>query len=204
MKDKIIAKIKEIEKKKCCKIIFAVESGSREWGFSSKDSDYDVRCIHIFPAERYLGIEPVEQQIELIEGDIDLVSWDIHKFFELFLKSNPTVSEWLSSEEIYVNGKLSKYSKADLRKMFEKGFSRSKIKHHYINLAKQNYQKYINVEGKVSLKKYVYILRAIGCVEYINKTNTLPPLNWKLSSKYLEEEIKKRFGSIKWKLMAIV
>ncbi len=194
MKEEIIKKINKIEKEKGVRIILAVESGSREWGFSSEDSDYDIRCVHVYPSDRYLGIEPVQQQIELIENNIDIVSWDIHKFFELFLKSNPTVSEWLSSKEIYIEKGFGKYSKEKLRAIFEQGFSRSKIKNHYLSLAKQNYAKYINIRGEVSLKKYVYVLRALGCIEYLNKTNSLPPLNWELSSKYLDKNIKNIFA----------
>ena len=36
-------KLDEIEKKECVRILHAVESGSRAWGFASPDSDYDVR-----------------------------------------------------------------------------------------------------------------------------------------------------------------
>lgn len=198
MKEKIIQRLAQLEKEKGIKIVMAVESGSREWGFSSEDSDYDVRCVHVYPADKYLGIEKIEEQIDVIEEDksIDIVSWDIHKFFELFIKNNPTVSEWLSSKEVYIDNSFGKYSKEELRGIFEKGFSRAKIKNHYLSLARQNYDKYINVDGEVSLKKYVYILRAIGCIEYINKTDSLPPLNWKLSSKYLPEEIKILFSEI--------
>ena len=39
MKEKILNKLKEIEEKENVKIILAVESGSRAWGFSSLDSD---------------------------------------------------------------------------------------------------------------------------------------------------------------------
>ena len=47
MKDVIISKLKEIEEKEKIRIILAVESGSRAWGFASTDSDYDVRFIYI-------------------------------------------------------------------------------------------------------------------------------------------------------------
>ena len=36
-------KLKKIEEKEQVRIIHAVESGSRAWGFASPDSDYDVR-----------------------------------------------------------------------------------------------------------------------------------------------------------------
>lgn len=35
-------KLHEIEKRENCRILLAVESGSRAWGFASPDSDYDV------------------------------------------------------------------------------------------------------------------------------------------------------------------
>ena len=35
-------KLKEIEKLKNIKILYACETGSRAWGFPSPDSDYDV------------------------------------------------------------------------------------------------------------------------------------------------------------------
>ena len=43
MKEKIIEELNKIEKIENVKIIYAVESGSRAWGFAGTDSDYDVR-----------------------------------------------------------------------------------------------------------------------------------------------------------------
>ena len=40
-------KLGEIEKKEKVRILHAVESGSRAWGFASPDSDYDVRFIYV-------------------------------------------------------------------------------------------------------------------------------------------------------------
>ena len=39
-------KLAEIEKIHNIRIVYAVESGSRAWGFASPDSDYDVRFIY--------------------------------------------------------------------------------------------------------------------------------------------------------------
>ena len=47
-------KLMEIEHSEKCRILLAVESGSRAWGFPSPDSDYDVRFIYVRPIEHYL------------------------------------------------------------------------------------------------------------------------------------------------------
>ena len=45
--NKITCQLAEIEKKENVRILHAVESGSRAWGFASPDSDYDVRFIYV-------------------------------------------------------------------------------------------------------------------------------------------------------------
>ena len=57
MKDKILKKLKEIEIEKGVEILYAVESGSRAWGFASPDSDYDIRFIYKRKLNDYLRIE---------------------------------------------------------------------------------------------------------------------------------------------------
>ena len=46
----------KIEKEKNIKILYAVEAGSRGWGFSNEDSDYDVRFIFKRPLNDYFTI----------------------------------------------------------------------------------------------------------------------------------------------------
>ena len=53
MEKLICSKLHEIEKENNVKILLAVESGSRAWGFASPDSDYDVRFIYVRPKEDY-------------------------------------------------------------------------------------------------------------------------------------------------------
>ena len=57
-------KLEEIEQKEQVRILYAVESGSRAWGFASPDSDYDVRFVYVRPQEAYLRLEGVRDVIE--------------------------------------------------------------------------------------------------------------------------------------------
>ena len=52
MEKLIRSKLQDIEKQQNVKILLAVESGSRAWGFASPDSDYDVRFIYVRPNEQ--------------------------------------------------------------------------------------------------------------------------------------------------------
>ena len=68
------------------RLLMAVESGSRAWGFPSPDSDYDVRFLYVRPRDRYLSLVPGRDVIESpIEDDIDLNGWDVRKALGLLL-----------------------------------------------------------------------------------------------------------------------
>ena len=55
MKPIILNKLKQIENDYNIEILFAVESGSRAWGFPSTDSDYDIRFIYKRKLNDYLN-----------------------------------------------------------------------------------------------------------------------------------------------------
>ena len=111
MREKIELELERIEKENDVKILFAVESGSRAWGFPSKDSDYDVRFVYIHPVEWYLSIHDKRDVIEYpISDDLDISGWDIKKALQLFAKSNPALLEWIRSPILQgENVKLKKY-----------------------------------------------------------------------------------------------
>ena len=85
-------------------VLYACESGSRAWGFESRDSDYDVRFLYIHPPHWYLRIDTAKEKggIELpIEDDLDCVGWDLRKALLLLCKSNPPLLDWLGSPIVY-------------------------------------------------------------------------------------------------------
>lgn len=185
MKRQIIRLIREVEKKNKVKIVWAIESGSRAWGFASEDSDYDVRCMHIGKLDNYLGLSQPPQQINVARDNLDLESWDIKKFAELGLKSNPQIAEWLRSSIIYFDSSI----RERFRKYFDEGCSLEFLRQHYLRMAKRNYHKYMGTGMSHSCKKYLYVLRGIACALYIEKEKKLPPLPYKEVILYLPEYV---------------
>ena len=69
------------------RILYAVESGSRAWGFASKNSDFDVRFIYIHTLDWYLSIQEKRDVIEIpINDDLDISGWDLRKALGLLRK----------------------------------------------------------------------------------------------------------------------
>ncbi len=186
----ILEEIKKIEDKENVKVVFLIESGSRAWGWESKDSDFDVRGVFIQDYEKF---EEEEKQINVVSGDLDIELWDLKKFFRLMIKSNPSVWEWLSSDVIYKGNKIFN----ELKEIFEKDFNKEKMQKHYLSMARQNFEKYINKIGeKANLKKYVYVLRSIAYVKFIEEKRLPPPKHYKKIISYLPKEIKEFFEKI--------
>lgn len=70
-------KLLEIETKENVTVLYAVESGSRAWGFASPDSDYDVRFIYVRPKEDYLKLNEPRDVIEWqLDEVLDINGWD--------------------------------------------------------------------------------------------------------------------------------
>lgn len=78
MRKVIVEELKEIEARENVRILHAVESGSRAWGFASPDSDYDVRFIYVRPREFYLKLERTRDVLESPINDLlDINGWDL-------------------------------------------------------------------------------------------------------------------------------
>lgn len=103
MEKLIYRKLREIEKEENIKILLAVESGSRAWGFASPDSDYDVRFIYVRAKEDYLRLVKIRDVIELpINELLDINGWDLQKTLRLLYNSNPTLFECGFLLQLYI------------------------------------------------------------------------------------------------------
>jgi hypothetical protein len=172
MKEKILKKLKEIENSNNVEILFAVESGSRAWGFASPDSDYDIRFIYKHKPDYYLSLWEQPDVIEFMtEDDLDGSGWDLRKAIKLLAKSNAPLIEWLFSPIVY-------YANDDFVKQMQdiavKCFSPIAVLHHYLGTTK-NFMEVCEME-EVNLKSYFYALRTALAGKWIIENNTFPPV----------------------------
>ncbi|MEY9095728.1 nucleotidyltransferase domain-containing protein [Paenibacillus sp. RC84] len=166
-------KLKEIEENEQVKVLFAIESGSRAWGFPSRDSDYDVRFVYVRRPEWYLSIDDKRDVIEVpINEMLDINGWDIRKALKLFRKSNPPLMEWLISDIVYQEA----YGfKEEMLRLRSEVFSPKASLHHYLSMAKGNFREYLQ-RDQVRIKKYFYVLRPILACKWIEENDTNPPI----------------------------
>lgn len=177
-------KLREIEKQENIRILLAVESGSRAWGFASPDSDYDVRFIYVRKMDDYLRLESIRDVIELpIDEMLDINGWDLQKTLRLLYKSNPTLFEWFSSPIVYMETEF-----ADIfRSIMENYFSNKRSLYHYISMAEGNYREYLK-RDMVRAKKYFYVLRPVLACRWILEKGTPPPM---LFSELMDSQLPK-------------
>lgn len=172
MRNEIIRKLHEIEESENIRILHAVESGSRAWGFASPDSDYDVRFIYVRSKEFYLRLDRTRDVIEMpINNELDISGWDLDKTLVLMHKSNPTLFERFSSPIQYIRTDFADAVQPCLKKYFNS----VKSLYHYLSMAKTNYRTYLK-EDLVKAKKYFYVLRPILACEWIIDNESAPPM----------------------------
>lgn len=174
METKIKDTLKKIELQENCRILLAVESGSRAWGFPSPDSDYDVRFIYVRSKEAYLRLDRMRDVIELPINDIlDINGWDVDKALRLLHKSNPTVFEWFSSPIVYQSSRFAEEFKPIMTNYYS---SKSGL-WHYLRMAEGNFRAYLQT-NLVQIKKYFYVLRPILACKWILRNGTPPPMRF--------------------------
>lgn len=172
--DRRLAKVQQDEG---VRILMAVESGSRAWGFPSPDSDFDVRFVYCRPEPWYYSVD-VEEKRDVLEygitDDIDLNGWDLRKALRLLVRSNPTIVEWLQSPIEYLSqGRLRKAA----LELLGKAYAPASGIHHYRSMAKANYRGYLKAD-LVPLKKYFYVMRPLLAIRWIEQYDAAPPIEF--------------------------
>lgn len=173
MRETVLAELAGIERDNNVRILFAIESGSRAWGFPSPDSDYDVRFIYVHEPDWYLSLEPGRDVIELpISGLLDINGWEIRKALNLLLKPNPVMLEWLSSPIRYLWSEAVCAEMIDLAKRTAHGPACYYLYHH---LGEGQWRQHVGDKLEVNYKKYFYVLRPALAIRWVRLGRSGPP-----------------------------
>jgi predicted nucleotidyltransferase len=154
-------------------ILFAIESGSRAWGFPSPDSDYDCRFVYVWPAEDHLVLRAQRDVIEFpIEGEIDAGGWDLRKALLLALKGNAVILEWVKSPHAYEE--IAGFRQG-LLDTLDEIVEPELVARHYLGLLKRHDA----ADGDVRLKKLFYAIRPALSLAYMEERGfrRLPPMD---------------------------
>ena len=159
------------------RVLFAIESGSRTWGFPSPDSDYDCRFVYIRPVADHLVLEQPRDVIEFpLEGEIDAGGWDLRKALLLALAGNAVIVEWAKSPIAYEEIEGFRRRLLDL---LAEIVDPVRVSRHYLGLARSHVAKIGSFSDEVKLKRLFYLIRPIVALDWMEQRGfaSLPPMN---------------------------
>jgi predicted nucleotidyltransferase len=172
---RIHAELDAIEREQGVRILLAVESGSRAWGFPSRDSDYDVRFIYLRTIGHYLTDTARRDVIEKpIDGDLDLNGWDLRKALGLLVRSNAVLLEWLTSPVRYRDDSV---TTERMLRLAGGGANLTPLAYHYHHLARRAFDEICSSGGHVRLKTYCYAVRATLALLWLRTRAEAPPMD---------------------------
>jgi uncharacterized protein len=158
-------------------IPWAIESGSRAWGFPSPDSDYDCRFVYVRSHDSYLGLFPRRDVIETPLTDVlDVNGWDVGKAIKLMLKGNAVIVEWLTSELVY---RGHDGFRTEFLELAAQIVDRGRIGKHYLHLAYSMRNRVLEGDA-VKLKKLFYVLRPVIALRWLRQRpkDSVAPMNF--------------------------
>jgi hypothetical protein len=174
-------------------LLFATVSGAHLYGFPSPDSDYDLRGVHILPAEEVMGLFPDRDTIEISKKEdieLDLVTHDIQKFFGLLLKANGYVLEQLSSPLVIHTTP----DHEELKSIAKNCVTRHHA-HHYFGFA-ENQWRLFQKEEPPRVKPLLYVFRVLLTGIHLMRTGiieaNLNRLNEEYELPYIPELIERK------------
>lgn len=172
MENEILKELEKIEEENNIKIIFASDTGSRTLGYSTEESDYDLRFIYIQKPENYLklkeGKDIIQKKVLIDNGiktDFDFVGFDIKKALNLITSTNIQVWQLLYSSKVYI----ATDSSNEMKKISADFFELKKFYHQYAGIISNNYKRKIKNQKEIKSKYYIIELVRIASILKIEK-----------------------------------
>jgi predicted nucleotidyltransferase len=179
-------------------LIFATISGAHLYGFPSRDSDFDLRGVHVLPLQEVVGLRTGPETIErsgVHDGlEIDLVTHDAKKFFNLLLKKNGYVLEQVFSPLVIHTTP----EHAELKEIASRCITRHHA-HHYLGFAETQW-KLFNKEIPPRVKPLLYVYRVLLTGIHLMQTGVveanLVHLNETAKLRYVNDLIQQKVAGV--------
>ena len=120
-------------------VLAARDLGSRAWSLASESSDYDVAVLFRQPATTYATLDGYVPSVSASRGPVELRGWNVKRFGEMLVDSNPTALEFLHSPLRYRDCTELDALEADVGDRFRP----IDVYHHYRSLATRQYRQYL-------------------------------------------------------------
>ena len=172
-------------------LLYVTISGAHLYGFPSRDSDFDLRGAHLLPLDQVVGLEPGAQTIEQMgmRGDLelDLVTYDAARLFQLMLKKNGYILEQILSEHVVVTSDVHQ-ELIEIARNSATSFHAA----HYRGFAYSQFALF-EKDSEHRVKPLLYTFRVLLTGIHLMKTGEIEPnlgrLNMQAKLPYLEDLI---------------
>jgi uncharacterized protein len=177
-------------------LLFATISGAHLYGFPSPDSDFDLRGVHLLPLPEVVGLKNGHETVEksgIHDGlEIDLVTHDAKKFFNLMLKKNGYVLEQVFSPLLI----HTTAEHAELKEIAKECITKHHA-HHYLGFAETQW-KLFEKEAPPRVKPLLYVYRVLLTGIHLMQTGVIEAnlvrLNESMKLPYLDDLIARKVG----------
>jgi len=153
------------------RVLFAAESGSRVWGFASRDSDQDIRFIYCAFMDR------IPKAIDrVLPGRLRFSGCDVRHALHLAQESRSELLEWLKSPAIHrVEPAFALY----LGLLASEFYSGERLFRHYLREAEARYRAQ-PWEETGGLGRYLEVLRPLLACRWIEQCRGAVPLSFQM------------------------
>lgn len=173
-------------------LMFATISGAHLYGFPSPDSDYDLRGVHILPVREVITLDEPKDIIEISRHqdgiELDLVTYDVKKFFQMMLKPNGNVLEQIYSPLVICTSP----EHDELKTIVPQCLTRHQA-HHYFGMSRTRWDLFAK-EKRV--KPLLYMYRALLTGIHLMQTGEVEPnlltLNAYFKLPYIDELVARK------------
>lgn len=152
-------------------LISLVTDGSHMYGLAGPNSDTDLRGCYMIKTDHLLGLHEYSDNME-INGTAELSDVklnELRKELGLALKSNANVLERIMAPQVFNHALY-----FELKEIVEESITKKGLYESYNGMAVFNFAKFV-ANNKMSVKKYLFIIRALLAGTYALETGQIQP-----------------------------